>query len=75
MVILLKTLTQPLLSFLASYELGLRNQTLMLYMIIILPWHISYAMVLKLEAQRKEEHSLRLKPMVMRYPLYKILGI
>ena len=44
-------------------------------MIIILPWHISYAMVLNLEAYKKEEHSLRLKPIVMQYPIYKILGI
>ena len=46
----IKSINITFVDFLAGYKLGLKNQTLILYMIIILPWHISYAMVLKLNA-------------------------
>ena len=49
-VYFIKNINITFVEFLAGYELGPKNQTLILYMIIILPWNISYAMVLKLEA-------------------------
>ena len=49
-VYFIKNINITFVEFLAGYELGLKNQTLILYMIIILPWHISYAMDLKLDA-------------------------
>ena len=49
-VYFIKSINITFVDFLAGYKLGLRNKTLILYQIIILPWHISYAMVLKLNA-------------------------
>ena len=46
----IKSINITFVDFLVGYKLGLKNQTLILDMVIILPWHISYAMVLKLEA-------------------------
>ena len=49
-VYFIKSINITFVDFLAGYKLGLRNHTLILYMIFILPWHISYAMVLKINA-------------------------